>query len=63
MGDPAKLVHEDVGAAVYAAIPPRRVPLAKRLLWGGALRLLGSPPGRALIVVVRAACRRGGRGG
>jgi len=27
MTDPVKLVHEDVGAAVYAAIPPRRVPL------------------------------------
>jgi hypothetical protein len=62
MSDPAKLVHEDVGAAVYAAIPPRRVPLAKRLLWGGALRLLGSRPGRALIALLQAAPRQRVRG-
>ncbi|MBU6378360.1 MAG: hypothetical protein KJS95_07475 [Gammaproteobacteria bacterium] len=49
MKDSAKLVHEDVGAAVFAAIPPRRVPLAKRLLWWLVLRLLASRTGRAII--------------
>ena len=49
MTDPAKLVHEDVGAAVYAAIPPRPVPLTKRIFWWLVLRLLGSRLGRAII--------------
>lgn len=41
--------HEDVGAAVYAVIPPRRVPLGKRLFWRIVLRLLRSERGRAWI--------------
>jgi hypothetical protein len=41
--------HEDVGAAVYAVIPPRPVPLRKRLFWRLILTLLGSRRGRAWI--------------
>jgi len=44
-----RLAHEDVGKAVYAAIPPRRVPLAKRLFWRAVLVLLSSARGRAWI--------------
>jgi hypothetical protein len=40
-------VHEDVGAAVAAVIPPRRVPLQKRLFWSTVLLLLRFPRGRA----------------
>jgi hypothetical protein len=41
------VAHEDVRAAVAAAIPPRRVPWRKRLFWAAVLRLLASPRGRA----------------
>ena len=44
---PAPPVHEDVGAAVAAVIPPRRVPLQKRLFWSTVLLLLRFPSGRA----------------
>jgi hypothetical protein len=44
---PAPPVHEDVGAAVAAVIPPRRVPLQKRLFWSTVLLLLRFPRGRA----------------
>ncbi len=44
---PTPPVHEDVGAAVAAAIPPRRVPLPKRLFWSAVLLLLRFPRGRA----------------
>jgi hypothetical protein len=43
---PAPPVHEDVGAAVAAVIPPRRVPLPKRLFWSAVLLLLRFPRGR-----------------
>jgi hypothetical protein len=41
--------HEDVGAAVYAVIPPRPVPLRKRIFWRLILTLLGRRQGRAWI--------------
>ncbi|MFZ9303766.1 MAG: hypothetical protein ACO266_00900 [Steroidobacteraceae bacterium] len=44
-----RLVHEDVGRAVYAAIPPCRVPLSKRVFWRIVLVLLSSARGRAWI--------------
>ena len=44
---PAPPMHEDVGAAVAAVIPPRRVPLPKRLFWSAVLLLLRLPGGRA----------------
>jgi hypothetical protein len=47
MPAPAPPVHEDVGAAVAAVIPPRPVPWHKRLFWAVVLRLLRSPRGAA----------------
>lgn len=49
MSDSGKLVHEDVGAAVYAAIPPRKVPFSKRFFWHIVLWLLRSERGRKWI--------------
>ena len=42
-------VHRDVTAAFYRAIPPRPVPLSKRLFWRLVLALAGSNPGVALL--------------
>jgi hypothetical protein len=56
---PRRLVHEDVGMAVYAAIPPRRVPLAKRLFWRIVLVMLSSARGRAWIAA-RYGAKNGG---
>lgn len=50
---PAPPVHEDVGAAVAAVIPPRRVPWRKRLFWAAVLLLLRSPRGRRLLAARR----------
>ena len=44
---PPPVPHEDVRAAVAAAIPPRRVPWRKRLFWAVVLRLARSARGRA----------------
>jgi hypothetical protein len=40
------LVHRDVSGPFYAALPPRRVPVAKRMLYGLMLAVAGSPAGR-----------------
>src|SRR5438046_10491251 len=40
-------VHRDIAVPFYRAIPPRRVPLPKRILWGGVLALAPSRPGPA----------------
>jgi len=45
----APLTHEDVGAAVQAVIPPRRVPLGKRVFWRVVLGLMTTATGRSLI--------------
>jgi len=58
-----KLSHEDVGVAVYAAIPPRSVPLAKRLFWRLVLFLLSSARGRAWIASRYGVARTGRDGG
>lgn len=42
-------VHEDPGAAFSRALPPRHVPLRKRVLWGLALALVRSATGRRLL--------------
>jgi hypothetical protein len=42
-------LHRDVAAPFYRAIPPRRVPLAKRIFWRVALALAASRPGLALL--------------
>lgn len=41
-----RYLHEDVAAAFYAAVPPRRPPLARRFLWRVVLALAGSRAGR-----------------
>ncbi|MFM7396408.1 MAG: hypothetical protein ACKO42_04755 [Gammaproteobacteria bacterium] len=46
MVDQTPLVHEDVAAAVLAVIPPRRVPLGKRLFWRLILWVMKSSAGR-----------------
>jgi hypothetical protein len=38
--------HYDVSAPFYAALPPRRVPLAKRVFWRLVLAAAASRPGR-----------------
>jgi len=48
-------VHCDVGAAFYAALPPRPVPWQKRMLWGLVLALAARPLGRRLLVRLRRA--------
>jgi hypothetical protein len=40
------LVHRDVGAAFYRAIPPRPAPWPKRLMWRVLLGALATPLGR-----------------
>ncbi|MBS0580284.1 MAG: hypothetical protein JSR36_13600 [Proteobacteria bacterium] len=50
---PPAHVHRDVGAAFYRAIPPRPVPLAKRLFWRAVLGLAGSRSGMALLRTLR----------
>ena len=42
-------VHRDVSAVFYAAVPPRTVPLLKRVLWRAGLIVAASPAGRWLI--------------
>lgn len=39
-------VHEDVAALAASAIPPRPVPLGKRLMWRAVFTLLGTSFGR-----------------
>jgi hypothetical protein len=46
-------VHTDVGAAFYRAIPPRPVPLSRRLFWRAVLMLAGSRGGMALLRTLR----------
>lgn len=58
MAERFSLHHEDVGAAIQRAIPPRRVPLGKRIFWRIVLWLLHTSAGRALIVRRYATHRR-----
>jgi hypothetical protein len=45
---PAKpFLHYDLSAAFYAALPPRRVPLRKRLFWRLLLAAARTPPIRS----------------
>jgi hypothetical protein len=41
--------HRDVRAAVFAAVPQRRAPLAKRLFWRLVLALARLPMGLRLL--------------
>ena len=42
----AVFLHRDVGAAFFQAVPPRRAPWRRRLLWSALLMVAGSAPGR-----------------
>src|SRR5437773_2680515 len=42
-------VHRDIAVPFYRAIPPRRVPLAKRIFWRVVLALAASRTGLALL--------------
>jgi len=46
-------VHRDVGAAFYRAIPPRAVPLRKRLFWKVVLALAGTNAGKRMLLSLR----------
>jgi len=46
-------LHRDIGRTFYRAIPPRPVPLAKRLFWGLVLRLAGSDTGKRVLAALR----------
>ncbi|MGH8303563.1 MAG: hypothetical protein ACRET5_19115 [Steroidobacteraceae bacterium] len=46
-------VHRDVGAAFYRAIPPRAVPLRKRLFWRVVLALAGTRSGKRMLLSLR----------
>jgi len=46
-------VHIEVARPFYAALPPRRVPLAKRLLWRVVLSLAASRAGLKLLAALR----------
>jgi hypothetical protein len=43
-------LHRDVGAAFFAAIPPRPTPWARRLGWAALLGLAAVRPGRWLLM-------------
>ncbi|MGH8227778.1 MAG: hypothetical protein ACREU3_07745 [Steroidobacteraceae bacterium] len=46
LGAAREIVHLDAAAAFYAAVPPRKVPLRKRMLWRFALAAAATRPGR-----------------
>lgn len=50
----AVYAHRDVGAAFYEAVPPRRVPLVKRVFWWSVLALAKRRLGRRLLMALRA---------
>lgn len=50
---PAAHVHSDAAQAFYRAIPPRPVPLTKRMFWKLVLILAGSRAGIALLRSLR----------
>lgn len=49
-------VHHDIREAFYRAIPPRPVPLQKRVFWRVVLALAGTRAGKRLLLSLR---RRG----
>lgn len=46
-------LHRDVSKAFYEALPPRPAPMARRLMFGLALRLAGSRAGLAVLRALR----------
>lgn len=45
--------HHDVGAAVFAVVPQRRAPTAKRIFWRVVLFLAKFPAGLKLLARLR----------
>lgn len=46
-------IHRDIGKAFYRAVPPRPVPLGKRLFWRLVLWLAGSRTGKRVLSSLR----------
>jgi len=46
-------LHRDIGTAFYRALPPRPVPLRKRLFWLAVLWLAGSRTGKLVLSALR----------
>jgi len=46
-------LHHDVGDAFYRAIPPRTVPLKKRVFWAAVLALASTRAGKRLLLSLR----------
>ena len=46
-------IHRDIGRVFYRAVPPRPVPLNKRLFWGVVLWLVASRAGKRLLLSLR----------
>jgi hypothetical protein len=46
-------VHRDIGVAFRRAVPPRPVPLGKRLFWSLVLWLAGSRTGKQVLAFLR----------
>jgi len=46
-------VHRDIGNAFYREVPPRPVPLKKRLFWRVVLALAASRAGKRLLLSLR----------
>jgi hypothetical protein len=46
-------VHRDISTAFYRAVPPRPVPLSKRLFWLLVLWLAGSRTGKQVLAYLR----------
>lgn len=46
-------LHRDIAAAFYQAIPPRPVPLGKRIFWRVVLTLVSHPFGKKLLLALR----------
>ena len=49
----ASHLHRDIGADFYRALPPRPVPLKKRLFWRAVLALAARPWGLRLLLALR----------
>lgn len=55
---PSVHLHRDVGRAFYRALPPRPVPLKKRVFWRVVLWLAGTRAGKRVLTSLRRRRRR-----
>lgn len=46
-------LHRDIGRTFYRAVPPRPVPLKKRVFWRVVLWLAGTPTGKRVLTSFR----------